>query len=432
MGRRYKQTPKEVAAQAERTRKLKEKTTDPTKWGGRTVTGMSRSALRANLSTARAVANAAGNPDYAKAIGVRAMLLRQLLLGPPDGEIEDGFDKGLDFETLMSKGNFNLGGVWKSQCVIGNAGEWAAARKRYKDWNPAEEEQQVIAGSLYFPRSSTHPAGPDRPLDDAYTWKGTPIIELNKGELFTILQELDSEAVRLNITWHEQHSRIPQLRALEIRALVIGTLSGIQDGPNGGLTDTTVWSLLGQRNRRVATPSEWKTARERWAKTHTPTTNTPTQETNTMSEEKSTTAIITSALKRGAAMGVIGTVNRKTVLGIESKLGDNYPEALKSEAGRKAMEVALPSLVLAALPYLEEKGLAPGAAYIEQAATMAVEDAARDGAAQLAEVLMIMLMPVFEEYRTAGKMLAEDLVEVTDFGEAVKTKRKRKVKATVS
>jgi len=413
MGRRYKQTPKEVAAQAERTRKLKEKTTDPTKWGGRTVTGMSRSTVLFNLSTARAVANAAGNPDYAKAIGVRAMLLRQLLLGPPDGEIEDGFDKGLDFETLMSKGNFNLGGVWKSQCVIGNAGEWAAARKRYKDWNPAEEEQQVIA-------------------DDAYTWKGTPIIELNKGELFTILQELDSEAVRLNITWHEQHSRIPQLRALEIRALVIGTLNGVSDGPNKGMTDTTVWSLLGQRNRRVATPSEWKTARERWAKTHTPTTNTPTQETNTMSEEKSTTAIITSALKRGAAMGVIGTVNRKTVLGIESKLGDNYPEALKSEAGRKAMEVALPSLVLAALPYLEEKGLAPGADYIEQAATMAVEDAARDGAAQLAEVLMIMLMPVFEEYRTAGKMLAEDLVEVTDFGEAVKTKRKRKVKATVS
>ena len=166
--------------------------------------------------------------------------------------------------------------------------------------------------------------------------------------------------------------------------------------------------------------------------TPSPPTNTPTQETNTMSEEKSTTAIITSALKRGAAMGVVGTVNRKTVLGIETKLGESYPEALKTEAGRKAMEVALPSLVLAALPYLNEKGLAPGADYIEQAATMAVEDAARDGAAQLAEVLMMMLMPVFEEYRTAGKMLAEDLAEVTDLGEAAKTKRKRKVKATVS
>ncbi len=418
MGRRYKQTPKEVAAQAERTRKLKEKTTDPTKWGGRTVTGMSRSTVLFNLSTARTVANAAGNPDYAKAIGVRAMLLRQLLLGPPDGEIEDGPDVGLTFETLMSKDTIRLG-VMKNyaRIILGNTGEWAAARKRYKDWNPAEE-QQVIA-------------------DDAYTWKGTPIIEFNKGELFTILQELDSEAVRLNFTWHEQHSRIPQLRALEIRALVIGTLNGVKDGPNKGLTEDNVW-LNAEANvavrRRIASAIEWQVAADRFHKStpSTPTTNTPTQETNTMSEENSTVAVITSALKRGAAMGVVGTVNRKTVLGIEAKLGDNYPEALKSEAGRKAMEVALPSLVLAALPYLNEKGLAPGAAYIEQAATMAVEDAARDGAAQLAEVLMIMLMPVFEEYRTAGKMLAEDLVEVTDFGEAVKTKRKRKVKATVS
>ena len=263
--------------------------------------------------------------------------------------------------------------------------------------------------------------------------------------LFTILQELDSEAVWRNVTWHEQHSRIPQLRALEIRALVIGTLNGVKDGPNKGLTDTNVWHLsngLNSHRKKVASTAEWTLAKTRYTNSvlpggqytniNQPPTTTPTHETNTMSEEKSTTAIITSALKRGAAMGVVGTVNRKTVLGIESKLGDNYPEALKSEAGRKAMEVALPSLVLAALPYLEEKGLAPGAEFIEQAATMAVEDAARDGAAQLAEVLMVMLMPVFEEYRTAGKMLAEDLVEVTDFGEAVKTKRKRKVKATVS
>lgn len=115
---------------------------------------------------------------------------------------------------------------------------------------------------------------------------------------------------------------------------------------------------------------------------------------------------VAAAMRRGTVQGAVGAANRNVIATLENKLGESYPEALKTPAGRKAMEALIPSLLLMACSFDVENKL-PGKKYIEIAADNALVDASSGAVSDLISVLLTELGPVLQAYQEAGHMLAE-------------------------
>lgn len=139
------------------------------------------------------------------------------------------------------------------------------------------------------------------------------------------------------------------------------------------------------------------------------TTQTQTEE-KVMSTPTTTTRLksvggsVASQVKKGMAQGAIGTANRQVVALLEAKLGDNFPNALRNEAGRKALEMLIPTLILMAVEF-DTKNQIPGKSHLETAAQYAITDAAAQGTSQLLDLVINELGPVLQVYRESGEVL---------------------------
>jgi hypothetical protein len=159
------------------------------------------------------------------------------------------------------------------------------------------------------------------------------------------------------------------------------------------------------------------------------TTQTQTEEkvmsapatTTTTTRLKSVGGSVASQVKKGMAQGAIGTANRQVVALLEAKLGDNFPTALRNEAGRKALEMMIPTLILLAVEF-DTKNQIPGKSHLESAANYALTDAAAQGTAHLLDIVINELGPVLQVYRESGEILLGETEQVVFEEVAVKQK----------
>lgn len=89
------------------------------------------------------------------------------------------------------------------------------------------------------------------------------------------------------------------------------------------------------------------------------------------------------------------------------KLGDKCPEMFKTPAGRQALELALPALMLMATE-MDDGNRIPGKDYVEKAATLALKGTSAEAAEALTSVVMEHMGILFMSYAAVGKELAED------------------------
>jgi len=120
---------------------------------------------------------------------------------------------------------------------------------------------------------------------------------------------------------------------------------------------------------------------------------------------KNTGTDIGKAAGHGIALATIGTANRAAVEEVLRRAGDSAPAWTKTEAGKKALETAVPAMVVTSIDLSTHFGMAiPKAEIVRDMALIGVEDASRDGFAQLMQEMFAMLMPLFSMYAAAGEV----------------------------
>lgn len=125
----------------------------------------------------------------------------------------------------------------------------------------------------------------------------------------------------------------------------------------------------------------------------------------TMADDRSVNNIAKDALLRGVGKGGLGAVNKRIVQAFIDKLGDKCPEPLKTEAGKRALEVLLPYVLLQATEFGPVGDRLPAKEKIQKALEMMMEDAAQRATGQVLETLMDMVMPIFQELEAvAGEL----------------------------
>lgn len=145
--------------------------------------------------------------------------------------------------------------------------------------------------------------------------------------------------------------------------------------------------------------------------TETVTENKDTNMPPTTKEKlKNTGTQLASAIKVGAAQGAIGEVNRQIIAKLEEKMGDSYPDVLRTEAGRLALQALIPATVLTVCEF-DVTNKIPQKAAIRSGAEMALTNAAAGGAASLVQILLEELGPVLSTYANAAKAISADEVE---------------------
>lgn len=159
-----------------------------------------------------------------------------------------------------------------------------------------------------------------------------------------------------------------------------------------------------------STPSPAPNIIENLKKAVTNATQTQTTEqtmaTTTTKKERAVNAAksIGRKMQEGAVQGMVGQANREVISLVEKRLGEQYPEFLKTTAGRKALEIIVPSLVMLICEMDENKKI-PGHNYVRSAAELAVTNASADAAGDIVSVVIQEIMPLLGKYVEAGKML---------------------------
>lgn len=131
-----------------------------------------------------------------------------------------------------------------------------------------------------------------------------------------------------------------------------------------------------------------------------------TEKTMTSKKERAVSAAksVGRKMQEGAVQGMVGQANREVISLVEKRLGERYPEFLKTTAGRKALEILVPSLVMLVCEMDENKKI-PGHNYVRSAAELAVTNASADAAGDIVAVVIQEIMPLLGKYVEAGKML---------------------------
>lgn len=121
-------------------------------------------------------------------------------------------------------------------------------------------------------------------------------------------------------------------------------------------------------------------------------------------------------VQTGVAMGMVTGANRTAIGMVRQQLGEKYPELLQTPAGEKAMELALPSLVLMLCAFDEDNRI-PRKEYIERAAELAVQGTTSEGIQELTAFLFQHAGMILSSYAEAGRMIEEQPDTTWDFGE---------------
>jgi hypothetical protein len=127
--------------------------------------------------------------------------------------------------------------------------------------------------------------------------------------------------------------------------------------------------------------------------------------------------VIAESAKEGAAIGTVTAANKAALDFLEFKLGDNFPAFLKNPAGRAALEMAMPMLVLLACS-MDEGNKIPAKQHVELAATYAVKGTSADAMQHAIEFLIQNGGMILMAYTEAGRKLEHTvpvLEETVDF-----------------
>lgn len=141
---------------------------------------------------------------------------------------------------------------------------------------------------------------------------------------------------------------------------------------------------------------------------------TPTIEEDTpMSEHTSVTdrlktggRTVLDAAKEGAQLGAVTAANKGAIELLEYKLGDKYPEILKTDAGRTAMQLAIPALMLMIIE-MDEGDKIPAKEHVRLAAELAVKGTSADAVEQAMTFLLENGWLILQAYASAGKDIEE-------------------------
>src|SRR5690606_13206531 len=116
-----------------------------------------------------------------------------------------------------------------------------------------------------------------------------------------------------------------------------------------------------------------------------------------MDKAKNAAKSAANVMKEGAVRGMVGETNRQVIKKLEEGLGDKYPEFLKTTVGRKAVELAFPTLIYMACEF-DEEGRIPGNAHIKRAAELAMNDASGQAMSNAVATVLQHLWPLLKEY----------------------------------
>lgn len=145
--------------------------------------------------------------------------------------------------------------------------------------------------------------------------------------------------------------------------------------------------------------------------------DTDNEELDVMSTIKDTSKEIGIAMAKGGAMAVIGEGNQQARALLVAKFGEQFP-MLKTEAGGRAIEAAIPALMLYGMDLFPSAPI-PKRNVVRGAALLASQEAGRAGAEAALkaffELFWTQLAPVFTAYATAGEMLINKDTETVDF-----------------
>lgn len=143
----------------------------------------------------------------------------------------------------------------------------------------------------------------------------------------------------------------------------------------------------------------------------TATTNTITPQedeqmsnTTTNSPFEQTWDMVKDAAAEGGKIGVAVTVNKKAIDMLEEQIGANYPELLRTPAGRKIVEGAIPTLIhLGMSTEVAEK--IPNGDYVKAWSEYAVKGTAKDATEELLTLFMTVALPMLVQL---GQMVKEE------------------------
>lgn len=225
--------------------------------------------------------------------------------------------------------------------------------------------------------------------------------------------------------WWVVHEEQPAVYFLE-EYLLIHNLINRENIPGGPFRPEV--------NYMSDTETTWKPHRAYKSKAENTTTNannTPTNTTtftppkthestnmSTMDKVKAGGLDVAAAMKQGAIQGSIGAANRSLVRQLETRLGDKYPELLLTEPGRKAVETAIPALMIMLCSF-DVNNQIPAKDKIHQAASLAITDSSATAVSQVISLVLSELMPILQTYAKAGEAIdsednALDLASMMD------------------
>ena len=234
--------------------------------------------------------------------------------------------------------------------------------------------------------------------------------------------------------WYNIHAKIPMLATMEKTLLNAGRIlqEDIPGGPNNPLSFEMQEHAKQAQVRQNAIAKATALAEEAAKKTkkynsyrenlkeaaasaaaiHIPEViieSTPPEEPvmSIPDRLKSGGRTVAEVMKEGAMIGAVTSANKNAIDIMLYKLGDKCPEMFKTPAGRQALELALPALMLMATE-MDDGNRIPGKDYVEKAATLALKGTSAEAAEALTSVVMEHMGILFMSYAAVGKELAED------------------------
>lgn len=213
-------------------------------------------------------------------------------------------------------------------------------------------------------------------------------------------------------------------RAKEIEQAILDIAEEMRKAP-GDTMGNPNYNSYGQRkkaNQKFRDKIKQKAAQsaqevmsdaDKTAPQSTPTEETIMSDSNTVVDRlKNGGRVIIDVGKEGSKLGIVTAANGAAIDMLEYKLGDKYPDILKTEAGKKAMQLAIPAAILM-LCEIDESGRIPAKDHVRQAAELAVMGTSADAMEAAVSFLLQNGFVILSAYANAGQQLDEDL-QVTE------------------
>lgn len=136
-------------------------------------------------------------------------------------------------------------------------------------------------------------------------------------------------------------------------------------------------------------------------------------EPNLLDRAKSGGKIVLEASKKGAIKGTINAANKAVIVTIEEKLGEKYPDLLKTPAGRAALQLMIPAMLLMAMEF-DTNDYIPAKDHVRAAAEMAVEGASAEAIEEVFSLLFEHAMPLIKAYASVGERIEDETRQISE------------------